>query len=230
MHHDCNVIIHVLVDIAQEAGSNDAHLAKRYACEIDILVALGVRHPASLDDHLIRRVVAGDAEDLLDPLQQRRAREFDGLGDVGHVGDVEFFRHDDANVVFGVGEELGDEDVVVSRVADAAADNAHREGEGGDGGDEVVRTDDCGHDGGGDDDAAYAEAGEDEQASHLVQVVGRADRQAPATGRHEHRGGNHVLLVMAAEDAEKPQDDAGSGRMEEPMGMPRTPTPTGPWP
>lgn len=37
-----------------------------------------------------------------------------------------------------VGDEFGDEDVVVNCVADAAADDADGEGEGGDGGDEVL--------------------------------------------------------------------------------------------
>jgi len=40
--------------------------------------------------------------------------------------------------VFGVGDEFVDEDVVVGCVADGAADDADGEGEGGDGGDEVL--------------------------------------------------------------------------------------------
>lgn len=40
--------------------------------------------------------------------------------------------------MFGVGDEFVHEDVVVGRVADGAADDADGEGEGGDGGDEVL--------------------------------------------------------------------------------------------
>ena len=74
-----------------------------------------------------------------------------------------------------------DEDVEVGRVADGAADDADAEGEGGDGGDEVVGADDGGDDGGWDDDAADAEAGEDEETPDLVEVVdaGDGERAAP---------------------------------------------------
>lgn len=41
----------------------------------------------------------------------------------------------------GIGDEFLDEDVVVDGVADGAADDADGEGEGGDGSDEIVRTD-----------------------------------------------------------------------------------------
>jgi len=73
--------------------------------------------------------------------------------------------------VFGVGDELVEEDVVVDGVADDAADDADGEREGGDGRDQVVRADDGRDDGGRDDDAADAEAREDEQAPELVEVV-----------------------------------------------------------
>lgn len=49
------------------------------------------------------------------------------------------------------------EDVVVDCVADCSAEDSDCKGEGGDGGDELVWADYCGDDGGGDDDAAYAE-------------------------------------------------------------------------
>ena len=45
------------------------------------------------------------------------------------------------------------EDIVVDRVPNGAADDADREGEGGYGGDEVVRADDVRDDAGRDDDA-----------------------------------------------------------------------------
>ncbi len=73
-----------------------------------------------------------------------------------------------------------DEDVEVGRVADGAADDADAEGEGGDGGDEVVGADDGGDDGGWDDDAADAEAGEDEEAPDLVEVVDAGDGERAA--------------------------------------------------
>ena len=52
--------------------------------------------------------------------------------------DSEFELHGPADVVDGVGDEFVVEDVVIHRVADAAADDADGEGEGCDCGDEVL--------------------------------------------------------------------------------------------
>jgi len=112
-----------------------------------------------------------DAGDQLEAVEQADAGELDGLGDVGDVCDAELVDHGAADVVFGVGDELVEEDVVVDGVADDGADDADGEREGGDGRDQVVRADDGRDDGGRDDDAADAEAREDEQAPELVEVV-----------------------------------------------------------
>lgn len=172
MHDDSNVIVHVLGDIAQEASGDNGNGAKGNGGEINILVTLGKGHLAGRDDNLVRRLVFPDAGDESQALEQAGAGQLDGFGDVGDVFDAELVHHGAADVVFGVGDEFVDEDVVIDRVADDAADDADGEGEGGDGGDEVVRADDGGDDGGGDDDATNAEAGEDEEAPELVEVVG----------------------------------------------------------
>ncbi len=71
----------------------------------------------------------------------------------------------------GVGHEFVDEYVVVCCVADGATDDADCERERGNGGYEVVGTDDCGDDGGGDNDAANAEATEDEESPGAVKRI-----------------------------------------------------------
>lgn len=68
-------------------------------------------------------------------MQERRASQLDGLGDESRVCNIELGDHDAADVVFGVGDEFRDEDVVVDRVADAAADDADGERQCRDGGD-----------------------------------------------------------------------------------------------
>lgn len=86
----------------------------------------------------------------------------------------------------------------------------------------------------GDDDAANTEAGEDEEAIKLVQVVNAGDRQGTAacskvlkcwcsvktckaagciflTSSHENRRNDHQLLVVAPENTEEPEDNTRSG-------------------
>jgi hypothetical protein len=65
---------------------------------------------------------------MVQSLEERGAGEFNGLGYETDVGNVELGHHDTANVVFRVGDEFVDEDVVVNCVADTAADNANGEG------------------------------------------------------------------------------------------------------
>lgn len=59
----------------------------------------------------------------------------DGFG----IGDAEFEFHGAADVVNGVRNEFGNEDVVIGCVANGATDDADGEGEGCDGSDEVLR-------------------------------------------------------------------------------------------
>lgn len=75
----------------------------------------------------------------------------------------------------GHGDKLVEKDVVVDAVADGATNNTDGEGEGGDGGDEVVGANDGCDDGGRDDDAADPQAGKDKEAPELVEVVDAAD-------------------------------------------------------
>lgn len=135
MHNNSHIIIHVIANIFQEQRSDDANPSKPNTSVIHPLVALGIGDPPRSDDRVVGGFVACDAGDVAEFVEEGRACEFDGFGDVGCVGDVEFCEHDAADVVCGAGDEFGDEDVVVDCVADAAADDADGEGEGGDGGD-----------------------------------------------------------------------------------------------
>ena len=80
----------------------------------------------------------------------------------------------------GVGDEFLDEDVVVGGVADGTADDTDREGEGGDGGDEVVGADNGRHDGSGYHNTADAETREDQETPELVQIVDSGIREGAA--------------------------------------------------
>lgn len=67
--------------------------------------------------------------------------------------------------------ELVHEHVVIHCIANCAAQDTNSEGEGSNGGDEFIRTNDCGDDRGGDDDAADTETGNDEDGVHDVEIV-----------------------------------------------------------
>ena len=177
------MIIHVLGNIPQKARGNDTHAPKRNTRKIHILVALRIRQLARLHHHLIGHLAARNARNHLQVLQQTRASDFDGFGDVGEVVDPEVEQHSTADVFFGVGDEFADKDVVVGCVPNDTADDANSEGEGRDGGDQIVGTDDCADDGGGDDDAADAKAGEDEEAEDCVQVVDARDGEGATAYR-----------------------------------------------
>ncbi len=62
--------------------------------------------------------IALDARYEIEFVEQGGSCECDGFADVGRVLDAEFEGHGATDVVFGVGNEFVDEDVVVSRVAD----------------------------------------------------------------------------------------------------------------
>lgn len=129
------MIIHILINIPQTTRRHNTNGSKRNTRKIHILIALRIRDLARPDHNVIRRVIARDAGDRHQLLEQTRARQGDRIGDVCDVSDAEFELHGAADVFLGVGDELGDEDVVVGGVADAAADDADAEGEGRDGGD-----------------------------------------------------------------------------------------------
>ena len=129
------MIDHQLVDIAQKASRYDTYRTKRNAGQINILIALRIRYPARTYDNRPRRIIARDTGDYFQFVEQGGAGEDDGrLDDLG-VRDAEFELHDAADIVDGVGDELGDEDVVVSRIANGSADDTDGEGERCDGGD-----------------------------------------------------------------------------------------------
>ena len=139
LHDDRYVIVHVLVDIAQEARRDHAHPAKRDADQIHPPVALRIRNLPRRHDDLPRRVVARDTGYQPEVFEQGGAGEGDGGFDGFGAGDAEFELHRAANVVDGVGDEFGDEHVVVGCVADGATDDADGEGDGCHGCDEILR-------------------------------------------------------------------------------------------
>ena len=129
------MIVHVFVDVAQEARRDDAHPAKRDADQIHPLVALRKRHLSRPHDDFVRRLIARDARYQFDFVEERGGGEGDGRGDGFGVRDAELEFHGPANVVDCVVGEFGIVDVEVGCVADGAADYADGKGEGCDGGD-----------------------------------------------------------------------------------------------
>ena len=204
------MIIHVLIDVAQKARCNDTYHPKRDASQIDIVVALRVGHPARIDDHLIRRLVASNPGNLANALDERYGSKLDGVGDGAQIRDVELRGHDAADVGLRVGDEFRDEDIEVDGVADCAADDADRERQRRDGSDQVVRADDRGHDGRGHHDAADPQPGEDKKPPQLIEVVGGGCGETATAGCHEDAGDDHEFFVVAV-GAEEPENNAGAG-------------------
>ena len=133
------MVIHILVNIAQKARRNDTDSPKRNTRQVHPLVALSKRNLTRCNHHGVCGVITLDARDELEILEQRGSGELDGFADVGRVFDTELERHGAADVVFGVGDEFVDEDVVVGGVTDGATNDTDGEGESCDGGDEILR-------------------------------------------------------------------------------------------
>ena len=133
------MIVHELINIAQETRSDDAHDSKRNADQIHVPITLGIRLLPRRDHDRVRGCVARDARDQLQFVDQRCAGEHNGFPDVCRVFDSELEDHGAANIFGCVGDEFVDEHIVVGRVADAAADDADCESQGGYRSDEVLR-------------------------------------------------------------------------------------------
>ena len=114
------MIVHVGTDVAQEGSCGDRHDAEGDGGVIHIFVRLGVGDLARLDDDAVGGLVARDAGDQLQLVQQRRSGDENRIGDVGEVRDAQFQLHGPAYVMDGVGLEFVEENVVIYRISDAA--------------------------------------------------------------------------------------------------------------
>lgn len=123
------MVIHVLTNAAQEASREDRNTTKRDTDVVHPLVTLSIRKLARSHNGIVRGLATRDPRNGLQFFQERSAGELDGFADVGRIGDVELRDHHAANEVFRIGDELGNEDVVVDCVPDAAADDADGERE-----------------------------------------------------------------------------------------------------
>ncbi|KIW57303.1 hypothetical protein PV05_05872 [Exophiala xenobiotica] len=162
LHDHSNMIIHILVDIAKEDARQDGNASESNTRQVHVLITFCIRNLACQHDHLVRRFVSSDAGDLLDAFEQTRRRELNRLSDVCGVCDAKLQGHGAANVLGCVGHELVHEHIVVNRVPDTTANDADGQGQCGDRGDNVIGTDNRGHDRSGDDDATNTQATEDE--------------------------------------------------------------------
>ncbi len=113
MHDNRNMIIHIFADIARKASRDNTDDPKGNTRIINVLVTLRIRHLARLDDDLVGGLVVADAGDLPETVKHCRARQHDGLGDIGDVCDAELADHGAADIVFRPGDKLVEEDVVL---------------------------------------------------------------------------------------------------------------------
>jgi hypothetical protein len=137
-HHNGYMVRHILLDIAQETGSQNGDASKGDTDIVYPFVSLGVCNLASLDHHLIGSFVASNPRDCSQLAYQRVTREMNCLGDQRHIGDVELCHHYTADVLRRCRDKFRNKDVVVDGVADTAAYNANREGKGRDSGNKIL--------------------------------------------------------------------------------------------
>ena len=75
------MIVHILIYITQEAGSDDADYTSRNTSQIDPLVAVSVRKLASKNDHFPGRIVVANAWDSPQLIDETRAGQSNGFSD-----------------------------------------------------------------------------------------------------------------------------------------------------
>ena len=136
-HYHCDMIGHILLNTAQKTRGQDRDTPKGNTAIVHPFVRLSVRELARPNDHLICLLVACDARNLSNLIQQRGACELNCVRDVLDVGDIEL-GHRAADVVLRRRYEFRDEDIIINAVADAATDNTDRERECGNSGNEVL--------------------------------------------------------------------------------------------
>jgi hypothetical protein len=180
LHDHRYVVVHVLVNVPQKACRNDTHATKRNTGKVHIFVALRICDLTRRNHHLVRGIVASNAWDLLQAIQQTGTGKVDSVQNIRLVRDAEFEHHGATDILDSIWHKFLDKDVVVGRVADGTTDDADGQRKGGDGSDKVVGADDGGHDRGWDDDAANAETCEDQEAPELVEVVDAGDGEGAA--------------------------------------------------
>lgn len=115
------MVRHIRADITQHKRRNNRHPAEPNASIIHPLIALRVGDLPGRHKSFVGGIVGADAGDLAQTFQQRAGGDLDGCRDVLGVCDVELCHHDAADVMLGVRDEFGKEDVVVDAVADAAS-------------------------------------------------------------------------------------------------------------
>lgn len=124
------MVIHVLVNIPQEAARNNANHPESNTSQINPSVALCKRHLASLYHGLVCERFTLDAWELIEFLEQGGTCQLNGLSNHWDARDVEFGDHDAPDIVLCVRDEFVDEDVIVDRVANGAAYDPDCEREG----------------------------------------------------------------------------------------------------
>lgn len=131
------MIGHILLNTAQETRGQDRDTPKGNTAIVHPFVRLSIRELAGPNNHLVCLLVARDARNLSNLVQQRGTCELDCVRDVLDVGDIQL-RHRAADIVLRCRYEFRDEDIIINAVADAATDNTDRERECGNSGNEVL--------------------------------------------------------------------------------------------
>lgn len=132
------MVCHVLGDIAQETGCQDGDHSKRNTNIIYPLVGFSICKLTRTDDHLICGLVPSNARNQLDFIQQRSTGKLNDPLNSLRIGDVEFRDHDTPNIMRCRRNKLGDEDVVVDRVANPTTNDTNRQGQRRNGGNKVL--------------------------------------------------------------------------------------------
>lgn len=138
VHDNGNVIIHILINIPQETRRNDADPPKGNADQVNILVARCVRRLPCRNDDLASGFIITDGGDGLEFIKQcgpgQLNRGFDVLG----ILHTEFDRHGATDIFDRVRYKFVDEDVVIDRIPDTAADDSNGKRQGRNSSDQIL--------------------------------------------------------------------------------------------
>lgn len=130
MHHDSNVIVHILVYIIQKQCRQDTHSPERNTDQINSPIALCKSLLSRFHYNIKGSLISLYTWDAVQPLDEGGSCKDDSLANICAVGYVQLKGHGGAYVLCQAGNKMLNEYVVVDSVTDTAANNTNGQSKG----------------------------------------------------------------------------------------------------
>ena len=210
MYNNCNMIIHILANIPKAKTRKDSNSSKRNTGVVNERVSRCIRFLSSKHKSVPFRQIAIYTRQEEDILNKRRACQLRNVSDYRCIEDPILHGSND-DILRQDRDELVVENIIIGGIPNRTTNNTNSKRERRNRSNEIIRTNDSGDNGSWDDDASDTKTGDDEDSIDGVKVVEAGGSEGSAASSHHARRDDHEGSVIASEDREKPEDDAGTG-------------------